>query len=219
GRVAQALVVQANAALDAQHPDDAAKLLDAAARLAPKSADLAAARSRLHASVAGPKEHDEYDTEGEPPPAILTPGQSTRVAERVQKADAAAHKGELMLPPGDSAYDLYRAALAIDGNNSAAQSGLHALPQIARGLFARTLQGGQLDRAGDLLATLSQLSPGDPALPIMQHNLGGAWLDRARTLADQGRYDDARRALNEARRLTPDDPRISEVDSRIGFGN
>ena len=150
---------------------------------------------------------------------VLSPAQSAHVARLVGQADAAARKGELMLPPGDSAYDLYRAALAIDGNNSAAQSGLQALPQIARNLFSRSMQGGKLDRAGDLLATLAQLSPGDGALPMMQRNLGGAWLDRARTLADQGRYDDARRALNEARRLTPDDPRISEVDSRIGFGN
>jgi cytochrome c-type biogenesis protein CcmH/NrfG len=53
----------------------------------------------------------------------------------------------------------------------------------------------------------------------MQHNLGGAWIARARTLADKGRYDDARRALEAARRLTPDDPRINEVDNRIGYGN
>jgi len=218
GRVAQALVVQANAALDAQHPDEASKLLDAAAKLAPKSADLAAARSRLHTLASTPSQ-DEDDAQGEPPPAVLSPAQSAHVARLVGRADAAARKGELMLPPGDSAYDLYRAALAIDGNNSAAQSGLQALPQIARNLFSSSMQGGKLDRAGDLLATLAQLSPGDGALPMMQRNLGGAWLDRARTLADQGRYDDARRALDEARRLTPDDPRISEVDNRIGYGN
>jgi len=218
GQVAQALVVQANAALDAQHPDEASKLLDAAAKLAPKSADLAAARSRLR-GLASASPSNEDDTQGEPPPPVLTPTQSAKVAQLVQQADAAARKGELMLPPGDSAYDLYRAALGIDGNNAAAQSGLQALPQIARNLFARSMQGGKLDRAGDLLATLQQLSPGDAALPMMQHDLGGAWLDRARTLADQGRYDDARRALDEARRLTPDDPRISEVDNRIGYGN
>jgi tetratricopeptide (TPR) repeat protein len=219
GQVAQALVVQANAALDAQHSDEASKLLDAAAKLAPKSADLAAARSRLRTLASASAGSGEDDTQGEPPPPVLTPAQSAKVAQLVQRADAAANQGELMLPPGDSAYDLYRAALAIDGNNAAAQSGLQALPQIARGLFARSMQSGKLDRAGDLLATLQQLSPGDAALPMMQHNLGGAWLDRARTLADQGRYDDARRALDEARRLTPDDPRIGEVDSRIGYGN
>lgn len=218
GQVAQALVVQANAAMDAQHLDDAAKLLDAAAKLAPKSADLAAARSRLRVlASASPPSHN--DVQGAPPPPVLTPAQSAHVARLVQQGDAAARRGDLMLPPGDSAYDLYRAALAIDGNNAAAQSGLQSLPRIARDLFARSMRNGRLDRAGDLLATLQQLNPGDAALPLMQRELGGAWLDRARVLADKGRYDDARRALDEARRLTPDDPRISEVDNRIGYGN
>lgn len=213
GQVAQALIVQANAAIEAGRPDDAGKLLDAAAALAPKSADLAAARSRLHASASFPSSANAA------PAAVLTPAQTAHVARLVRQADAAAHRGELMLPPGDSAYDLYRAALVIDGNDAAAQAGLQALPLIARTLFARALHAGQLDRAGDLQATLAQLSPGDAALSGMQQSLGGAWLDRARTLADQGRYDDARRALDEARRLTPDDPRISEVDNRIGYGN
>ncbi|HET9835372.1 MAG TPA: tetratricopeptide repeat protein [Rhodanobacteraceae bacterium] len=218
GRVAQALVVQANAALDAGHADDARQLLDSAARLAPKSADLAAARLRLQglAQTATAQNENANGAPGQPP---LTPAQSAKVAQMVKQAETAARQGELMLPPGDSAYDLYRAALAIDGNNAAAQAGLHALPQIARELFGRALHGGKLDHAGDLLATLAELNPGDAALGGMQQNLGGAWIARARTLADQGRYDDARRALDEARRLTPDDPRISEVDNRIGYGN
>jgi tetratricopeptide (TPR) repeat protein len=218
GQVAQALIVQANAALDAGHGDDAKQLLDAAAKLAPKSADLAAARSRLQAQAQTATAQNDNGS-GAPAQPALTPAQSARVARMVKQADAAARAGELMLPPGDSAYDLYRAALAIDGDNAAAQAGLHALPQMARQLFARALHSGKLEHAGDLLATLEELSPGDPALGGMQHNLGGAWIARARTLADQGRYDDARRSLDEARRLTPDDPRIDEVDNRIGYGN
>jgi tetratricopeptide (TPR) repeat protein len=218
GQVAQALVVQANAALDAGHADDAKQFLDAAAKLAPKSADLAAARSRLQSAEHTAAAQND-DTAGAPPQPVLTPAQSAKVARMVQQADAAARQGELMLPPGDSAYDLYRGALAIDGDNAAAQAGLHALPQKARELFGRALHHGNLEHAGDLLSTLAELSPGDAALGGMQRDLGGAWIARARTLADQGRYDDARRALDEARRLTPDDPRISEVDNHIGYGN
>lgn len=215
GQVAQALIVQANAAIDSGQSDDAKRLLDAAGKLAPKSADLAAARSRLHASSRAPR----IAQTGLPAPTPLTPAQSAKVARLVRQADVAAHRGELMLPPGDSAYDLYRAALAIDGDNAQAQAGLRALPQIARDLFGQAMQNGRLQHAGDLLATLAELSPGDPALPPMQRDLGSAWIDHARQLADQGRYDDARRALDEARRLTPGDPRIDDVDGRIGYGN
>lgn len=217
GQVAQALVVQANAALDGGDADGAKQLLDQAAKLAPKSADLAAARSRLQSLTQTATQSAKAD--GAPAQPALTPAQSAKVARLVKQADAAARQGELMLPPGDCAYDLYRAALAIDGDNAAAQAGLHALPQIARQLFGRALHGGKLEHAGDLLATLAELSPGDSALGGMQRNLGSAWIGKARTLADQGRYDDARRALDEARRLTPDDPRINEVDNRIGYGN
>lgn len=222
GQVAQALIVQANAAMDSGQPDDAKPLLDAAAKLAPKSADLVAARSHLHAMASGsppPSNGADNAPSDAASPPTLSPAQSAKVVRLVQQADLAAQHGELMLPPGDSAYDLYRAALAIDGDNAQAQAGLHALPGAARQLFTRAMHANRLDHAGDLLATLGQLSPGDPALAPMQQNLGGAWLDRARRLADQGRYDDARRALDEARRLTPGDPRIDEVDSRIGFGN
>lgn len=217
GQVAQALIVRANAAIDSGQPDDAKPLLDAAGKLAPKSADLAAARSRLHASAQTSRTDAGQSLPS--PAALLAPAQSAKVARLVRQANNAAHRGELMLPPGDSAYDLYRAALAIDGDNAQAQTGLQALPRIARDLFGQAMHSGRLQHAGDLLATLVQLSPGDPALSPMQHDLGSAWIDRARQLGDQGRYDDARRALDEARRLAPGDPRIDETDARIGYGN
>nr|MDQ2971899.1 hypothetical protein [Pseudomonadota bacterium] len=173
GQVAQALIVRANAAVDSGHPDDAKQLLDAAGKLAPKSADLVAARSRLHASAPAPRTVDA----GQPLPApALAPAQSAKVARLVRQADNAAHRGGLMLPPGDSAYDLYRAALAIDGDNAQAQAGLQALPQIARDLFGQAMHSGRLQHAGDLLSTLVQLSPGDPALTPMQRDLGSAWI-------------------------------------------
>lgn len=218
GQVAQALVVQANAALDGGSAAEAQQLLSAAGQLAPKSADLAAARSRLRALVSA-QNANPSQVGGTSATPSLSPAQSAKVARLVKTANAAARKGELMLPPGDSAYDLYRAALAIDGNDASAQAGLQGLPKTARQLFGDAMRSGKLDHAGDLLATLAELSPGDPALGSMQHNLGGAWLARARMLADKGRYDDARRALEEARRLTPNDPRINEVDNHIGYGN
>ncbi|MGH8124744.1 MAG: hypothetical protein ACREPK_02695 [Rhodanobacteraceae bacterium] len=211
GKVAEALIVQANAATDSGHPQDAKKLLDQAAVLAPKSADLAAARSRLAA------QRDERQAAASPQAAapILTPAQTAKVARLVARAKTAARKGQIMLPPGNSAYDLYRAALGIDGNNADAQAGLRALPQITRAQFKQAVREGNLDHAHDMLATLEQLDPGDPATPTMRHQLGSAWLDRADHDATLGRFAAARTALEEAQRLVPQDPRISEVDARI----
>jgi tetratricopeptide (TPR) repeat protein len=215
---------------------DAKKLLDAAAELAPKSADLAAARSRLAASetrqepgpahrangngsVATAGADQAPEASAPPPPAPLTPMQSAKVARLVARARSAARKGDIMLPPGDSAYDLYRAALGIDGDNDEAQAGLRGLPEVTRAQFDQAVREDNLDHAHDMLATLEQLDPGDPAMPTMRHRLGSAWLDRADHYVGLGELAAARTALQEAQRLVPQDPRIGEVDARIQRGN
>ena len=237
GQVAQALIVQANAAMESGQPQDAKTLLDDAAALAPKSADLAAARARLVASEARPAPElaeratahtDVATVEAErepeasvpPPPAPpLTPMQSAKVARLVARAKSAARKGDIMLPPGDSAYDLYRAALGIDGDNVEAQAGLRALPEVTRAQFDQAVREDNLDHAHDMLATLEQLDPADPATPAMRHRLGSAWLDRADHYVGLGELAAARTALQEAQRLVPQDPRLSQVDARIQRGN
>ncbi|MGH8215526.1 MAG: hypothetical protein ACREPZ_07530 [Rhodanobacteraceae bacterium] len=211
GKVAEALIVQANAAIDAGHPKEAEALLDHAAALAPKSTDLVAARSRL---TAGPPQVSAPPSESGAAPA-LTPAESAKVARLVARASAAAQKGEIMLPPGNSAYDLYRAALGVDGDNAQAQAGLRALPKITRDQFNQALESGSLEHAHDMLATLEQLDPGDPATDTMRHRLGSAWLDRAAHDARLGRSAAARTALEEARQLVPQDPRIGEVGAQI----
>lgn len=210
GQVAEALILQANAAMAAGHRQAAGALLDRAAKLAPKSADLAAARSRLAEHATG--------SAATATPA-LTPAQSAKLAGLLKRAKAAARAGNIMLPPGNSAYDLYRAALAVDGNSPDAQAGLRGLPQITRNQFAHALHAGNLDRAHDMLATLDQLDPGDPAAARLRKRLGRAWLDRASHDANLGNAAAARTALQEARRLVPQDPRISEVDARIQRGD
>jgi tetratricopeptide (TPR) repeat protein len=236
GQVAGALIVQANAAMESGQVQDAKKLLDAAAELAPKSADLAAARSRLAASetrqepgpahrangngsVATAGADQAPEASAPPPPAPLTPMQSAKVARLVARARSAARKGDIMLPPGDSAYDLYRAALGIDGDNDEAQAGLRGLPEVTRAQFDQAVREDNLDHAHDMLATLEQLDPGDPAMPTMRHRLGSAWLDRADHYVGLGELAAARTALQEAQRLVPQDPRIGEVDARIQRGN
>lgn len=237
GQVAQALIVQANAAMESGQPQDAKTLLDDAAALAPKSADLAAARARLVASEARPAPEPaeratahtdvatvEAEREPEasvpPPPAPpLTPMQSAKVARLVARAKSAARKGDIMLPPGDCAYDLYRAALGIDGDNVEAQAGLRALPEVTRAQFDQAVREDNLDHAHDMLATLEQLDPADPATPAMRHRLGSAWLDRADHYVGLGELAAARTALQEAQRLVPQDPRLSQVDARIQRGN
>jgi hypothetical protein len=226
GKVAQALTVQASAALDAGDTAQASRLLDQASALAPKSADLAAAHARLisvtqaagktPASNAGAVPDDSLDTA---PPVTLSPQQSAAVEKLVRRAQAAASRGDIMLPPGNSAYDLYRNALVIDGNNAAALEGLQALPNQVEKKFEQALSSGNLDQASDMLGNLSELAPGDAGQGALTERLAGAWLDQADQQMGRGDRIGATQSLDRARKLAPNQPRLLDLAARLQGGN
>ncbi|MDE2156761.1 MAG: hypothetical protein KGJ32_12830 [Xanthomonadaceae bacterium] len=218
GMVAQALTVQANAAMDAGDKDQAGRLLDQAATLAPKSADLAAARARLGSGA-------RQQTAGTLPSNDLTqavpglsPQQKAAVAKLLQRAQAAARHGDIMLPPGDSAYDLYRGALAIDGNNAQALQGLQGLPGEVQQQFRQALADGDLAQAGEMLENLAELSPGDAAQAALSQQLAMAWLDQAERQLARGDRTGAAESLEQARKLAPNHPRVRDLAARLQSG-
>ncbi|MET0616202.1 MAG: hypothetical protein ABWZ54_00435 [Luteibacter sp.] len=225
GQIAQALIVQANAALDSEDDEQAVKLLDQATALAPKSAELAAARARLGgdagaAHAAGPTAHaapagDDATAEAS---LAVSPEQKAKVAELVRRAQSAASRGDIMDPPGDSAYDLYRNALAIDGNDPAARAGLQGLPTQVEKQMQQAVASGNAKRAEDLYATMSDLAPGDASQGDMRHRLGSAWIDDALKRAAGGDRQGAFGSLERARRYVPDDPRLQSAYERIATG-
>nr|WP_063572576.1 hypothetical protein [Luteibacter rhizovicinus] len=226
GQVAQALIVQANAALDSEDDAQASRLLDQAAKLAPKSAELAAARARIGGgeskSVKRGTSSDADDTKGNGDSGeaslAVSPEQKAKVAALVGRAQAAVTRGDIMDPPGDSAYDLYRNALAIDGNDPAARAGLQGLPGQVEKLMQQAVANGNVKRAEDLYATLSDLAPGDASQGEMRHRLGSAWIDSALQRSSQGDRQGAFQALDRARHYAPDDPRLQGAYERIATG-
>ena len=225
GQVAEALVVQANAAIDAGDADHARQLLDQADALAPGSADLVAARARLgqapapapSAAAGNEKATASANQEDNAPlpQAQLTGQQQIQVADMVSRARQAAAHGNIMSPPGDCAYDLYRGALAIDGNNPEALAGLQGLPGLVQQQFNQALRDGNLNKAGSLLDALSNLEPGDTALSISRQRLAYAWVDQAEQQFDSGDRNNAAASLLQGRRLLPDDPRVRELATRM----
>ncbi|NID16794.1 hypothetical protein [Luteibacter yeojuensis] len=223
GRVAQALIVQANAAIDSEDDAQATRLLDRAAKLAPKSAELAAARARIGGGetraatgdAARPPAGDDAVPEAS---MAVSPEQKAKVADLVRRAQAAASRGDIMDPPGDSAYDLYRNALAIDGNDPAARAGLQGLPAQVERQMQQAVASGNVQRAENLYGTLADLAPGDTTQGELRHRLGSAWIDNALQRAGQGDRQGAFQALDHARRYAPDDPRLQSAYERIATG-
>jgi tetratricopeptide (TPR) repeat protein len=226
GMVAQAMIVRANAAIEAGDRTQAAGLLDQAEALAPKSADLAAARARIDAATAttsSPGEKAAPTAAAAPDDAglvspTLSAAQQAQITQLLQGAQAAATRGDIMLPPGGSAYDLYRQALAIDGNNADARRGLQALPVQVEQQFNQALAAGQLGQATDMLANLAELAPGDPAQGALANRLAGAWLDQADRQLASGDRVGAAQSLNRARKLTPDSARVQDMAVRLQGG-
>jgi tetratricopeptide (TPR) repeat protein len=224
GQVAQALIVQANAAIDSEDDDQANRLLDQAAKLAPKSAELAAARARIAgggkppATEAGGKLPVAGDNAPAEASMAVSPEQKARVTALVRRAQQAAARGDIMDPPGESAYDLYRNALSIDGNDPTARAGLQGLPGQVETLMQQAVASGNVRRAEDLYATLSDLAPGDASQGDLRHKLGSAWIDNAMQRAAQGDRQGAFQSLDRARRYAPDDPRIQSTYERIATG-
>src|SRR6187402_188121 len=227
GQVAQALIVQANAALDSEDDAQASRLLDQAAKLAPKSAELAAARARIGGGEARTGKRvassDAVATAGDggdtaEASLAVSPEQKAKVAALVGRAQAAVSRGDIMDPPGDSAYDLYRNALAIDGNDPAARAGLQGLPGQVEKLMQQAVANGNVKRAEDLYATLSDLAPGDASQGEMRHRLGSAWIDSALQRSSQGDRQGSFQALDRARHYAPDDPRLQGAYERIVTG-
>lgn len=216
GQVAEALIVQANAAIDSGETDQAKQLLAQATALAPNSADLVAARARLGQPVATTEANDDDATAA--PSASLTPQQQAQVASMVQQARLAAQRGNIMSPPGDCAYDLYRGALAIDGNSQAALSGLQGLSGLVQQQFNQALTGGNLGKAGSLFDALSNLSPGDTGLLQSRQRLTDAWLDQAEQQLDRGDRNNAALSLEQGRKLMPNDQRVQQLTVRMQGG-
>ena len=220
GQVAEALIVQANAAIDSGDTDHARQLLAQATTLAPGSADLVAAHARLGqpAAMGDATGTDQDDANVTTPSATLTPQQQVQVANMVQQAKLAAQRGNIMSPPGDCAYDLYRGALAIDGNNQAALAGLQGLSGLVQQQFNQALTAGNLSKAGSLFDALSNLSPGDTGLLQSRQRLADAWLDQAEQQLESGDRNNAALSLQQGRKLSPNDQRVQELSVRMQGG-
>ncbi len=206
-RIGQALVVQARAALEDSNPGAADRLLRQAEALAGNLSDLRGARIELR------ELRERLAIAAERPTA--TPADLERLRTLIAEADQAASAGRLISPPGNSAYDKYRAALAIDGDSKAAQDGLNRIPGIARELFDKEMSTGGLNRALGMLEVVRQTAPSDPSVAPMSERLANAYLDLAEKRIGEKQNGEAERALQTARKLSPANPRLPTVEGLL----
>ena len=205
-RIAQALAAQANVALDESNAAKAERLLQQAEAAAPDSADLRGVRSRLR------ELREQADIAKQQPQ--VSPADQARIAGLLEEADKALIEGNLIEPPGDCAYDKYRAILRIDRDNAKAMAGLARIPGRAKELFEQTVKADPR-KARAHLDAIAQSDPGAAALPALRERLAGAYLDQADARLAQDRRAEAERALKAARELSPGNPRIAILEQKL----
>ena len=143
------------------------------------------------------------------------PNQAARVAQLLQQAVASEARGDLLTPPGDSAYDKLRAAQALAPRNREVQAAVARLLPAARTCFDRSLSANSLGRAADCLEARDLL--GDDATGVAQarRRLAQRWLAIGDERLAGGQLANAQAALATARAIDPSAPGLAEFEQRL----
>ncbi len=143
------------------------------------------------------------------------PHAKARLATLVASADAAMARGDLVEPPGDSAFDLLHQAAAIAPTDPRVIAANRRFVATVAACIPRALTDNRLARASDCFDALAAVHPGYPTLPSLRSALAKRWLDYADERIGAGELGVASRAVDAAHRLTPADPAVAAMAQRI----
>lgn len=188
--------------------------LAAARELAPDSPRLRAAEQnvlRSRARYTGLRGGEDDVRDAGPSPR----SEMDRIERLLTDARRAEENGDLVEPPGDSAYDKLRAAASLAPDDPRVQAAQARLGPAAAQCFERELTANRLGRANGCLDALATLDPGDPRLFGWRARLADRWLGIADERMGAGELNAARRALDSARELDPRHPGLPAAYARL----
>ncbi len=137
-----------------------------------------------------------------------------RVRQLLAEAGAAEARGDLVEPPGDSAFDKLRAARAVAPDDPAVRRASARLLPEARRCFERGLRDNDLGRARACLDARAIVDSDDAALAGARRRLAGRWLAVGDERLGAGDLRGASAALASARALDPATPGLAEFERR-----
>jgi serine/threonine protein kinase/tetratricopeptide (TPR) repeat protein len=201
-RAVTGALTQVEAAIEIRELDRAKRLLDRVQRLAPKSVGLAGARERLNDAVAASKVPDP---------------------SRIAAHDRLIAEGELALaseqwlePAGDSAYDKFKGALAIDPRSERARAGMQAIALALRQRIDRSLSSGQATRAHGDFAALETVDPRLTDAIDLKRRIARAYAENGLRSLERGSQEQARADLIEAEQLDASESTVASLRSALG---
>ncbi|MDJ0656344.1 MAG: protein kinase [Xanthomonadales bacterium] len=144
-----------------------------------------------------------------------TAGQQVEIDNLLEQGDEALARELWMSPPGESAFDAYKAVLRMDPENVDARTGLKRL-STSLSMAARAAQDeGDLDRAIGLFGDAEQTDPENPELTGQRLGLAEAAREQARVAITASDFDLADQLLRQASDLEPDHPDLARLQLEL----
>lgn len=138
-----------------------------------------------------------------------------RVGMLLEQAAAAEQRGDLLTPPGDSAFDKLRAAQSLAPADARVRRAVARLLPSARTCFENGLLANDLGRARDCLEVREALGEEVAALGQARRRLAQRWLAIGDERLAAGQLQQARAALESARGVDPATPGIEAFAERV----
>jgi serine/threonine protein kinase len=200
-RAATGAMTQVDAAIDARDLDRARRLLARVQSLAPRTAGLAGAKERLEDAVAAGKAPDP-----------------TRVAahdQLIREGELALASEQWLEPAGDSAYDKFRGAMAIDPRSEQARAGMQAIAQALRQRIDQSLAAGRATRAHGDLAALETVDPRLTDAAEIKRRIARSYAENGLRSLQRGAPEQAQADLEEAQALDASEPTVTSLRSAL----
>lgn len=133
-----------------------------------------------------------------------------RIEALLTEAAAAEVRGDLLTPPGDSAFDKVRAARALAPQDRAVRAATTRLLVAARSCFENDLRGNRLTDAGACIDARAALGDSAPDLRDARQRLAQRWIAIGEQRLGASEVSAAAAALASARAL---DPNVAGLDA------
>ncbi|HEX5693747.1 MAG TPA: hypothetical protein VFY00_03910, partial [Arenimonas sp.] len=144
-----------------------------------------------------------------------TPDDPAALADALESARAAMRAGDLIDPPGESAWDHLRRAAAIAPADAGLREAQAEYDRRARACFEDELAGNRLGAAQACLDAMSVRDRGGDDLANERRRLADRWLAFGEERLGAGEFALARRALSAARDVDPSNPQLDAFDQRL----
>ncbi len=138
-----------------------------------------------------------------------------RVRQLLEAADAARARGNLLSPPGESAFDSIARARALAPRSPAVRAASARLLPEARDCYERELRGNSLGQARACLDARAALGEDAGELAAARTRLAQRWLAVGDERLGAGEVQRAQRALALARAIDPRVPGLDDFRQRL----